>query len=86
MPKPIITGTGGLADSPAPTEMVHGGFRSNRHHEAIEEMADETGMGRDILRSSERLPGLESDGHARMMRSQPSNGSADNIKTSPWSK
>ena len=84
--KPLITGPGGLDEAKAPTELVHGGFRNNRHHQAIEDMADETGMGRDILRSSEKLPGLESEGHSAMIASQPSKGKRDNIKTSPWSK
>jgi len=86
MPKPIITGAGGLDDAKSPTELVHGGFRSNRHHQAIEDMADETGMGRDILRSNEKAPGLESDGYREMMNNQPAGGKSDNLKTSKWSK
>jgi len=84
--KPLITGTGGLDDDTAPTDMAHGGFRSNRHHQAIEDMADERGMNRDLLRSSEKLPGLESEGYQAMLTSQPSHGKRDNLKTSPWSK
>ena len=84
--RPVITGTGGLAAEPTPTELVHGGFRSNRHHQAIEDMADERGMGRDILRSDEKAPGLESTGYREMLRNQPAGGKDTPMKTSKWSK
>lgn len=69
--------------------LVHGGFRRNRHHEGIEGLADDRGMGRDILRqSSGGYPDAKLDeGHARMVRQQPASRPGDMAtKDSPWSK
>ena len=68
--------------------LVHGGFRRNRHHEGIEVLADERGMGRDILRqTSGGYPANKmEEGHARMGGQQPASRSGDMAtKNSPWS-
>ena len=83
-----ISGTGGLARSPKVGELTHGGFRSNRHHEAIEEMADERDMGRDTLRQTDGgyPDSMLEEGHSEMMKAWGAGGAKENSKVSKWAK
>lgn len=88
MKGPNITGTGGLKRAPKVGELAHGGFRSNRHHEANEEMADERDMGRDALHQSDGgyPDSMLQEGHSEMMKAWGAGGDKDSMKTSKWSK
>lgn len=81
-------GTGNLPQAPKTGEMVHGGFRSNRHHQGIEEMADDRHMGRELLTQTGDLypDELLTQGHKEMMGSVTPGGTRENSKVSPWSK
>ena len=86
--RPAISGTGGLNRSPKVGEMTHGGFRSNRHHEAMEQMADERDMARGTLtQTDDAMPAsVLKDGVATIMGARTDRGEADSTKVSPWSK
>jgi len=84
----VIGPTGGLARAPKIPEMTHGGFRSNRHHEAIEELADERDMGRNVLRQTEGAypESLMQEGNSEMMKAWGAGGVKENLKVSKWAK
>lgn len=77
-----------LPENPKIGELVHGGFRDNRHHQAMEDLADERHMGRDILRQTsggypdEKL----SEGNEEMMNAWGARGSKEAYRTSKWAK
>lgn len=81
-------GTGNLKQEPKVGEMVHGGFRSNRHHQGIEEMADDRSMGRELLTQTEDLypDELLTQGYKEMLGSVEPGGTRENSKVSPWSR
>lgn len=83
-----ISGPGGLNRSPKVGELANGGFRSNRHHEGIEEMADERDIGRDTLHQSDGgyPDNLLESGHSDMMKAWGAGGVRENTKVSKWSK
>ena len=81
-----ITPPGNLEDQPANPEMVHGGFRANRHQAVYEQLADERGMGREILRGNYEADGDEKNGISTIMGAVNVGGKRDNTKVSPWSK
>lgn len=85
---PVISGTGGLNRDPKVGELTHGGFRSNRHHQGIEELADDRDMGREILRETGDVypEELLTQGHREMMNSVEPGGERENSKVSPWSR
>lgn len=82
-----VSGPGNLERQPVIPELVHGGFRSNVHHQGIENMADERGMGRDILRQTTGgyPDGLLEEGVGDIMGAVSPKGTSD-YKTSPWAK
>jgi hypothetical protein len=79
---------GGLDRQPKVPELVHGGFRNNVHHQGIEQMADERGMGREFLRQTEGgYPDeILNDGVDVIMKATPVRGSKEDYKTSKWAK
>jgi hypothetical protein len=81
-----VTTPGNLPASPTQGEAVHGGFRSNRHYDAIEQLADERGMGRELLRQTEDLypDAMLTEGVEAGMNSVTPAGTSD-YKTSKWS-
>lgn len=79
-----IAPPGNLPQTPIKGEAVHGGFRSNRHYDAIEELADERGMGRELLRQTSgdlQPPSIMTQGHDEMMNSVTPQGK-ENYKVS----
>lgn len=81
-----IQPVGGLEQEPTNPEMVHGGFRANRHQAVYENLADERGMGREALRGNYEADGDESHGVATIMGAVTPGGKRENTKVSPWSK
>lgn len=86
-PEPPVSTKGNKRVAP---EAVHGGFRDNVHYNAYEAMcADETGMGRDILRRTDGISDEEAQvrgGIDEFMSAQPNkNVGPDSIRSSKWS-
>lgn len=81
-----INPTGGLEDQPANPEMVHGGFRANRHQAVYEQLADERGMGREQLRGNYEADAAATENVSDIMGAVTPGGKRENIKVSPWSK
>lgn len=75
-----------LPENPQIGEQVHGGFRDNRHHQGIEDLADERHMGRDILRQTGNAypEELMDQGNDEMMNAWGARGSKENYRNSPW--
>lgn len=78
---------GGKPQRPVIPTQTHGGFRSNIHHEAMEQLADERGMGREYLRQADGgyPEDLMSQGNSDVMGAVSPKGTED-YHTSKWSK
>ena len=85
---PYVGPPGGKKKNPKVGELVHGGFRNNRHHEGIEELADERDMGRETLRQTEGgyPEGMMDEGNSEMMNAWGAGGEKENVKVSKWAK
>ena len=83
-----IGGTGGEDRKEKVGRLTHGGFRSNTHHQAVENLADESGMGREVLRqeSGGYPDDLLTAGNDTIMKATPVRGSKENYVVSKWGK
>lgn len=70
-------------------EATHGGFRNNVHFNAYEALADETDMGRDVLRRTDPYSDgelLTQDKYNTVKNAWGARGSSEKYTVSPWAK
>ena len=84
---PIIGPVGGDPENPKLPDYTQGGFRTNRHHEAMEVLADDRYCGSEFLRQEDG--GYPDDklteGYQTMLNAVDPVG-VNRSKVSPWSK
>lgn len=74
-----------LPENPVQGEMVHGGFRSNPHHQYIEDTADPRHMGRELLKANAVIETADTAGYDEIMAAASPVGK-DGMVYSKWSK